>query len=75
MDTEVRPLLGKITIPTLILQAEKSSDPKENLEFLKTIPNSKVHIFKDAYFITYKETDKFNKVLEEFLLSETIPGN
>ena len=75
MDTEVRPLLSKITIPTLILQGEKSSYPKENLELLKTIPNSRVHIFKDAYFITYKETDKFNKVLEEFLVSETIPGN
>jgi sugar-specific transcriptional regulator TrmB/pimeloyl-ACP methyl ester carboxylesterase len=75
MDTEVRPLLSKITIPTLILQAEKSSSPKENLELLKTIPNSKVHIFKDAYFITYKETNKFNKVLEEFLVSETTPGN
>jgi sugar-specific transcriptional regulator TrmB/pimeloyl-ACP methyl ester carboxylesterase len=75
MDTEVRPLLNKITIPTLILQAEKSSSPKENLELLKTIPNSRVHMFKDAYFITYKETDKFNKVLEEFLVSETTPGN
>ena len=69
MDTEVRPLLSKITIPTLILQGEKSSMPKENIELLKTIPNSRVHIFKDAYFITYKETDKFNKVLEEFLVS------
>ena len=75
MDTEVRPLLSKITIPTLILQGEKSSSPKENLEVLKTIPNSRVHIFKDAYFITYKETNKFNKVLEEFLVSETTSGN
>jgi sugar-specific transcriptional regulator TrmB/pimeloyl-ACP methyl ester carboxylesterase len=75
MDTEVRPLLGKIKIPTLILVGEKTSSPKENIEFMKTIPNSKVHIFKDAYFITYKETGKFNKVLEEFLVSETTPQN
>ena len=81
MDTEVRPLLSKIKIPTLILvgekilQGEKSSTPKENIEFMKMIPNSRVHIFKDAYFITYKEADKFNNVLEEFLVSETIPEN
>jgi pimeloyl-ACP methyl ester carboxylesterase len=73
MDTEVRPLLNKIKIPTLILVGEKSSSPKENIEFMKIIPNSRVHIFKDAYFITYKEADKFNNVLEDFLTSETIP--
>ena len=81
MGAEVRPLLSKIKIPTLILvgekilQGEKSSTPKENIEFMKMIPNSRVHIFKDAYFIPYKETDKFNNVLEEFLVSETIPEN
>jgi sugar-specific transcriptional regulator TrmB/pimeloyl-ACP methyl ester carboxylesterase len=72
MDTEVRPLLSKIMIPTLILQAEKNSSPKENIELLKTIPNSRVHIFKDAYFIPYKETDKFNNVLQGFFTSGTI---
>jgi len=75
MDTEVRPLLSKIKVPTLILVGEKTSSPKENVEFMKMIPNSKVHILKDAYFITYKEEDKFNNLLEKFLVSETIPEN
>jgi sugar-specific transcriptional regulator TrmB/pimeloyl-ACP methyl ester carboxylesterase len=72
MDTEVRPLLRKIMIPTLILQGEKSSSPKENLELLKIIPNSRVHIFKGAYFVTYKEADKFNSALDDFFTSGTI---
>jgi non-heme chloroperoxidase len=72
MDTEVRPLLSKIKIPTLILVGEKSPGPEENIEFMKMIPNSRVHIFKDAYFITYKEADKFNNVLEDFFISDAI---
>jgi pimeloyl-ACP methyl ester carboxylesterase len=72
MDTEVRPLLSKIRIPTLILEGEKTFRPKENIETMKKIPNSKVYIFKDAYLISLKEAEKFNRILEEFFIHGAI---
>ena len=72
MDTDVRPLLSKIRIPTLILEGEKTFRPKENIECLKRIPGSKVYMFKNAYFISIMEAAKFNRVLEDFFISGEI---
>jgi len=74
LEADVRPLLEKIKIPTLILQGEKELDiiPLADLKYLNNkISGSKLYIFKDAELITYTEVEKFNKLLEEFFILGT----
>lgn len=71
IEADVRPLLGKINVPTLILHGEKDILPIEDVEYLKErIPNSKLHLFKGASLVSLYEPDKFNKALEEFLTTD-----
>ena len=75
LEADVRPLLEKIKILTLILQGEKELDiiPLADLKYLNNkISGSKLYIFKDAELITYTEVEKFNKLLEEFFILGTI---
>ena len=66
-EADVRPLLGKIRIPTLILHGEKDFLPLADVKYLnKSIRGSKLSIFKDGTFITLTEAKKTNKLLEEF---------
>jgi sugar-specific transcriptional regulator TrmB/pimeloyl-ACP methyl ester carboxylesterase len=66
-ETDVRPLLSKIKIPTLILHGEKDIIPLKAVENMsKRISGSKLHIFKGAQVVSLLESEKFNQVLEEF---------
>jgi pimeloyl-ACP methyl ester carboxylesterase/DNA-binding PadR family transcriptional regulator len=68
IEADIRPLLGRINVPTLILHGEKDILPMEDVEYLKkSIPGSKLHLFKGASLVSFSEPDKFNKALEEFL--------
>jgi sugar-specific transcriptional regulator TrmB/pimeloyl-ACP methyl ester carboxylesterase len=76
IEADVRPFLGKIRIPTLILHGEKDIMTMENVEYLKIrIPGSKLHVFKDAELVSVTKPDEFNKTLEEFLNTGQVPKN
>jgi sugar-specific transcriptional regulator TrmB/pimeloyl-ACP methyl ester carboxylesterase len=75
-EADVRPLLDKIRIPTLILHGEISNVPLESARYLnEKIPGSKLHVFKGANMVTFKEAKKFNRLLEEFFTFGTISEN
>lgn len=66
-ESDIRPLLGKIRIPTLILHGEKDIMSLTDIEYLnKNINGSKLSIIKDGFFITLLEAEKTNQLLEEF---------
>ena len=73
MNEDVRPLLRKINIPTLILQGEKCLIPLEKARYLnKNISGSKLLISKKPekwidVFPNIFEGDKYNKILEQFI--------
>jgi len=67
---DLRPLLGKINIPTLILHGENDrADPLEGAKYMhEKIPGSKMYIFKGkGHCPSITAADKFNKILEEFI--------
>jgi pimeloyl-ACP methyl ester carboxylesterase len=67
-EADVRPLLGKISVPTLILHGENDMLPLEAAKYMKeNIPDSQLHIFEDATLVSMSKPDEFNRVLEEFL--------
>jgi sugar-specific transcriptional regulator TrmB/pimeloyl-ACP methyl ester carboxylesterase len=67
-EADVRPFLGNITVPTLILQGEYDVLPIEGAKRMKKgISGSRLHIFENATFVSLSMPDEFNKVLEEFL--------
>jgi len=67
-EADVRPLLEKINVPTLILHGENDMLPIEAAEYLKErIPESQLHIFEDAALVSMSKPDDLNKVLEKFL--------
>jgi len=70
LKEDLRPLLGKINIPTLILHGE--NDRAVMLEGAKyvheNILGSKMCIFKDkGHVLSITAADKFNRILEEFV--------
>jgi sugar-specific transcriptional regulator TrmB/pimeloyl-ACP methyl ester carboxylesterase len=74
LEADVRPFLGKVRIPTLILHGEKDILPMEDVEYMKKrISNSKLCIFKDADVVSVLKPDEFNRVLEEFLTTGQVP--
>jgi sugar-specific transcriptional regulator TrmB/pimeloyl-ACP methyl ester carboxylesterase len=67
-EADVRPLLDKINVPTLILHGENDMLPIESVKYLKErIPKSQLYIFEDATYVSMYKPDELNKVLEEFL--------
>lgn len=67
---DVRPLLEKINIPTLILTGDKTAFALKKVKYLKEkIPESKTFIFKgiDSCFLNMFAANKFNKILENFI--------
>jgi len=72
-ETDIRPFLDKIKTPTLILHGEKDVIPLKAVENMsEKIPESKLYVFKGARFVSLFESQKCNKVLEEFFTSGTI---
>jgi pimeloyl-ACP methyl ester carboxylesterase/sugar-specific transcriptional regulator TrmB len=69
-DVDVRPLLDKIDIPTLIIEGDKNRSYPDKVKYLqKRIPKSQIHVFKGmkTSFINVFEADKFNKILDKFI--------
>jgi pimeloyl-ACP methyl ester carboxylesterase len=67
-EADVRPLLGKINIPTLILHGENDMLPIDAVKCMKErIPDSQLHILEDAILVSMSKPNEFNSVLEEFL--------
>ena len=67
---DVRPLLGKIIIPTLILAGDKTPYVCGIVKYLKeSIPNSRAFVFEGLglCFLNMKATEKFNELLESFI--------
>jgi len=72
LDADVRQIVEKIRIPTLIIEGEKELHiiPLSHLKFLnKKISGSKLKIVKNAELITYTEAEEVNKIFEEFFAS------
>jgi len=69
-EADIRPLLGKINVPTLILHGESDGALRwENAKYThENIPGSKIYIFKGkGHFPSVTAADEFNKILEEFI--------
>jgi len=67
---DLRPLLEKITIPTLIIYGEKDiAAPLEAVRYIhEKISGSKMYIFKGkGHLPSVTAADKFNKMLREFI--------
>jgi len=70
MEADIRPLLGKINVPTLILHGENDGSLRwENAKYThENIPGSKMYIFKDkGHFLSVTAADEFNRILKEFV--------
>lgn len=75
LETDVRQIVEKIRIPTLILEGEKEFHiiPLSDLQFLNSkISGSKLKIIENAELISYTEVEKVNKIIEEFFEENTI---
>jgi pimeloyl-ACP methyl ester carboxylesterase len=69
-EADLRPLLGKINVPTLILHGENDGAIRwENAKYMyQNIPGSKMYIFKGkGHFPSVTTADEFNKILKEFI--------
>jgi len=67
---DLRPLLGNINIPTLILHGEKDGSVRwENAKYThENIPGSEMYIFKGkGHFPSVTAADEFNRILNEFV--------
>jgi sugar-specific transcriptional regulator TrmB/pimeloyl-ACP methyl ester carboxylesterase len=75
-EADVRPLLEKINVPTLILHGEHDMLPLEAAKRMKEmIPESQLYIFEDASLVSMSKPDEFNKVLEEFLTTGKVTAD
>jgi pimeloyl-ACP methyl ester carboxylesterase len=78
MKEDLRPLLGKINIPTLILHGENDVVcPLGGAKYMhEKIPRSKMYIFKGkGHCPSITAADKFNKMLEEFITTGKLLGD
>jgi pimeloyl-ACP methyl ester carboxylesterase len=67
---DVRPLLKRIDVPTLLLYGDLSFAHLKGVKHLKEkIPSSEIFIFKDAgyCFVNMVKADQFNKIVENFI--------
>jgi pimeloyl-ACP methyl ester carboxylesterase len=75
---DLRPLLKKIDMPTLILHGEKDmvfTSVSEGAKYMQeNIQGSKNYIIKDAgHFPSITAADKFNGILKEFVTTGKLP--
>ncbi len=76
-QADIRPLLKKIDIPTLILHGEKDiifMQVSEGAKYMnENIHESKMYIIKDAgHFPSITAAEKFNRILKEFITTGTL---
>ena len=70
-STDNRPALAKIDKPVLIVGATKRLMP-DFQQMQKTIPGAKLEFFDDAgHAVFVDDTEKFNALLDQFLLTLT----
>lgn len=72
-EADLRPLLSKITIPTLIINGEIDKVVRwENAMYMHgNIPGSEMHVFNDkGHFPSITAADRFNKILDEFIITD-----
>jgi pimeloyl-ACP methyl ester carboxylesterase len=75
-EADVRPLLEKINVPTLILHGEHDMLPLEAAKRMKErIPESQLYIFEDASLVSMSKPYEFNRVLEEFLTTGKVTAD
>ena len=73
-DTPPRPLLRKITAPTLVIRGEHDRlvSQAEGLRFAREIPGARLVVIpKSAHVPQMEQPDVFNKVLFDFLRGES----
>jgi len=67
-ETDISTLLGKIKIPTLIVQGEKDPLPMAAVKYLNDkISESQFVVIKNTVYVAIFEPDKYNKILKEFM--------
>ncbi len=65
--TDLRPALGKINRPTLVVAAE-SPYKNQIVDMQKRIPGARLEVFEDVgHALFVDEPDRFNNLLDEFL--------
>jgi pimeloyl-ACP methyl ester carboxylesterase len=67
-EEDVRHLLKLISMPTLIFGSSKLPEIWEYMN--SRIPNSKLHLIEGNIFPNLFRAEEFNRILEEFILSE-----
>jgi len=70
LKEDIRPLLGKMNVPTLIIHGENDMVcPLEGAKYMReNIRGSKMYMFKGkGHCPSITAADKFNKILEEFI--------
>ena len=70
-DWDFRPLLGRIQVPTLVVEGEKTNVPLDATRaWAKALPNSKLSLIPNAGHVHFIEQPAaFRKVVETFLLA------
>jgi pimeloyl-ACP methyl ester carboxylesterase len=72
LKEDIRPVLGKIDIPTLIIHGENDMMcPLAGARYMhEKIPKSEMYVFKDkGHAPSITAADKFNKLLEKFMVT------
>jgi pimeloyl-ACP methyl ester carboxylesterase/predicted amidohydrolase len=77
LKEDLRPLLGRISIPTLILHGENDmAVTLSGAKYMhKNIPGSKMYVFKGiGHFPCTTAAEKFNRIVEEFVRTGELLG-
>jgi pimeloyl-ACP methyl ester carboxylesterase len=72
LKEDIRPLLGRIDIPTLIIHGENDKMcPLVGARYMhEKIPRSEMYVFKDkGHAPSITAADKFNRILKEFVMT------
>ena len=72
-NVDVRQLLEKINVPTLIVGGNKSANDLAQVEFLhEKIPKSKIHVSegRNSALLNVFAANEFNQTLENYLKTE-----
>jgi pimeloyl-ACP methyl ester carboxylesterase len=74
-NVDVRPLLEKITVPTLIIGGNKSANDLAQVKFLQEkIPKSKIHVSegRNSTLLNIFAANEFNQTVENYIKNKII---